>query len=139
MQTAFDLPARAQTQAYMPIPDEMHTAGAFGVSVREPGAEKLYPAGSILVCIPTHAYENQVADGNKLILQRIVGDKVEVTVRELELQANEAWLWPRSSHHEYQTPIRMPYTPNHPIQPWRDGETRFSVAAVVVAAYMPQV
>jgi hypothetical protein len=139
MQSAFDLPLRQQTQACMPISEELHTTGAFGVIVREPGAEKLFPEGSILVCVPMHSYDGQLRDGNKVILQRIVGGKVEVTVRELELQANEAWLWPRSTHHEHQNPVRMPFTLGQLPQPWRDHDTRYSLAAIVVGAYMPLV
>ena len=137
MQASFDLPVRAQTQAYMPIGDELHSAGAFGVVVREPGAEKMFPAGSILVCVPMTVFEGHLRNGERVILQRINGGKAEVTVRELALEANEAWLWLRSTHPEHQMPVRMPYTPGQPPQPWRDQENRYSVAAVVVGAYSP--
>jgi hypothetical protein len=139
MQASFDLPLSQQKQVFMPVDNEMQTAGVFGVVVREPGAEKLFPAGSILVCVPIHSYEAQLQNGNKVILQRIVGTRVEVTVCELELQANEAWLWLRSTHPEHQNPVRMPFTIGQTPRAWRDGNTRFSVAAVVVGAYLPLV
>ena len=91
----------------------------------------------MLVCLPLSAWDGELATGRKLILQRVIENKVEVTVRELELQANEAWLWLRSTHPEHQAPIAMPYVPGKPLRPWRIGQERLSVAAVVVAAYMP--
>lgn len=137
MQSAFDLPARLQRQVYMPVTEDQQTAGVFGVVVREPGTEKLFPVDTILVCMPLHAYEDPVVNCEKVILQRIAGGKVEVTVRELEIHANEAWLWLRSTHPEHQAPVRMPYSIGRPPEPWRDRDTRFSVAAIVVGAYVP--
>lgn len=138
MQASFDMPLSHQGQIVVPVDPELHAAGVFGAEVREPGAEKIFTPGTILICQPMSTWDGELRNGKRLILQRIRGPKVEVTVRELELQANEAWLWLRSTHPEHQVPIRMPYTPGKPLQPWRDGEDRYSVAAVVIAAYMPQ-
>jgi hypothetical protein len=137
MQSGFDLPASRQYQVPLPLEREMHAAGVFGVEVREPGAEKLFTPGTVLVCLPLSAWDGELANGRKLILQRVVDNKVEVSVRELELQANEAWLWLRSTHPEHQAPIAMPYVPGKPLRPWRSGQERLSIAAVAVAAYMP--
>jgi hypothetical protein len=137
MRPAFDLPLPQQRAVAFPIDDAMLAAGAFGVVVASPGAEKIYPDGSILVCIPTGTYEGAIITGKRIILQRIRDGKVEVTVREIDIEANEAWLWLRSTHPEYQAPVRMPYVGGG-FAAWVAGPDRFAVAAVVVAAYIPQ-
>nr|WP_294517149.1 hypothetical protein [uncultured Rhodopila sp.] len=138
-QPAFDLPYQQQYQVPMPVTKDQQAAGVFGVEVREPGAEKKFRAGSILLCLPIHAYEDHLLNGDWVILQRIVAGKVELTVRELELQANEAWLWLRSTHHEHQVPIRMPFIPGQLPRPWSDENSKLSIAAIVVGAYIPLV
>ena len=137
LQARFDLPTAQQVNLSLPIEPAMHAAGVFGVEVREPGAEKIFKAGTALICMPLANYEGEIVNRMKLILQRIRDSKVEVTVRELELQANEAWLWLRSTHPEHQQPVRMPYTPGKQLQAWRSGEDRYTVAAVVISAYIP--
>ena len=97
MQAAFDMPQVQQYQIVAPITDAMHAQGAFGVEVREPGAEKLYPKGTTLICIPLTSFDGEITNGKHLILQRIVKGRVEVTVREITIEASEAWLWLRST------------------------------------------
>lgn len=138
MQASADLPPRRQKQLVTTLPPQMYAQGVFAVEVDAPGAELIYPEGTVLFCIPIQSYEGEITDGKRLILQRIHGDKVEVTVREVKIDANEAWLWLRSTHPEYQSPVRMPYVPGQPPQAWRVGEDRFIVSAVVVLAVVPQ-
>jgi len=138
MQASFDLPASQQSQIVATVSDDMFAQGVFGVEVRPPGAENMFPASTVLLCIPINAYEGVIGTGKRLILQRIRGNKVEVTVREIVIEADEAWLWLRSSHPEHQSPIQIPWVPGQPPKAWRVDEDRYSVAAVVVLAIVPQ-
>jgi hypothetical protein len=137
MQAAFDMPQAQQYKIVAPITDAMHAQGAFGVEIREPGAEKLYPKGSQLICIPLTSFDGEITNGKHLILQRIVKGRVEVTVREITIEATEAWLWLRSTHPNYQAPVQMAFTPGRPPSAWMVGDDRYIVAAVVVLAIVP--
>jgi hypothetical protein len=138
MQSGFELPLGRQSTIQATVAEDMHARGIFGVEVRAPGAERLYADGSILLCIPISAYESDLVSGKKVILQRIRGAQVEVTVREIQIEASEAWLWMRSTHPEHQAPIPMPWTPGRQPAGWRDDQDRYSIAAVVVLAIIPQ-
>lgn len=138
MQASFDLPAAKQSQIVATVSDEMFAQGVFGVEVRPPGAELMFPAFTVLLCVPINAWEGVIGTGKRLILQRIRGNKVEVTVREIVIEADEAWLWLRSSHPEHQAPIQIPWVPSQPPKAWRVDEDRYSVAAVAVLAIVPQ-
>ena len=137
MQPAFDLPQSQRLFVSVPVTEVSQASGAFALIVHEPGAEKLFPDQTILVCIPSTTFEGTIVDGQKLVLQRIRGGRVEVTVRELALEANEAWLWLRSTHPDCQVPIRMPWTPENPFRPWRVGEDRYALGAVAILACVP--
>lgn len=138
MQASFDLPASQQSQIVATVSDDMFAQGIFGVEVRPPGAELLFPPSTVLLCLPINSFEGVIGTGKRLILQRIHGSRVEVTVREIVIEADEAWLWLRSSHPEHQSPIQIPWVPGQPPKAWRVDEDRYSVAAVVVLAIVPQ-
>ena len=67
----------------LPLPRSARLAGtdAFGVVVAEPGAERAYPAGTLLVARPYDG-RGRVAEGARLIVHRRRDRKVEVTIRE---------------------------------------------------------
>jgi hypothetical protein len=138
LQPTFDLPASKWQQLSLPVSEADAARGPFGVVVGAPGAEKLYAEGSILVCIPIGAYEGAIKTGLHVILERRGEAGIEVTVRDLVVEANEAMLWVRSTHPDHQVPTRMPYTPGQPLKAWRAGKNRYFVAAVVIAAYVPR-
>jgi hypothetical protein len=138
MRDSFDVPKREQFEVALPVEPEHQRAGAFGVSVHAPGFERVFPNGTILVCVPIPQYKAPLVTGTKLILQRVVGKDTEVTVRELRIDPRErAWLWLRSDDPEHQSPIEMPWPFTNEM--WKQDTSRFAVTAVVVGAYMPQV
>ena len=137
LRPSFDLPRARRGYVSVPAKEITQASGAFAVRVDEPGAERLFPAGTILVCVPAAAFEGEMHTGQKILLQRIFDGKVEVTIRELELEANEAWLWLRSSHPEHQAPLRMPYRLSEPFRAWRVEEDRYVIAAIAVLACVP--
>lgn len=136
MRASFDLPLSDQVETPVPIDAEMRASGAYGVLVRRPGAELLYPEGTILVVMPVTAYQGTISNGRKLILQRINAGTVEVTVRELQVVDGSAWLRLRSTDPRYDSSVEMPW-PADGARMWRRGEDRFSLAGIVVGSYTP--
>jgi len=136
MRASFDLPLPDQVETPVPIDAEMRASGAYGVLVRRPGAELLYPEGTILVVMPAAAYAGTLSNGRKVILQRINAGTVEVTVRELQVLEAKAWLRLRSTDPRYDNAVEMPW-PCDGARMWRRGEDRFSLAGIVVGSYTP--
>jgi transcriptional regulator with XRE-family HTH domain len=130
----FDLPLMQQYDVALPINREEADAGAFAVEVHHPGAEQLYADGAILGVLPTRNCLDKILPGRRVILQRIHGRKMEVTVREVALLGDKAYLMPRTTHPEHQEAIEMPW----PFQGrmWRHGEYRFEVAGLVFVLAM---
>lgn len=106
----------------------------FGLTVRGPSMNQVYPEGTILVCVPFHDYDHALEDGDHVIVQRWQGGQVEATVKEMRRAPDGAiWLWPRSDHPEHQAPIALPR--NGHAHPEYDGTDEIRVVAVVVADY----
>lgn len=108
----------------------------FGLKVKGPSMNLVYPEGTILVCVPMAEYHHALGDGDHVIVQRRdnASDMVEGTVKEIRRDdAGRAWLWPRSDHPEHQAPIELPQRlPGfHDFAGSRDVE----IVAVVVADY----
>jgi hypothetical protein len=137
MRETFDLPPAEHVETPMPIDGAQRAAGAFGVRVRHPGAEQIYPDGTILALMPTNSYEGTLKAGKRVVLQRIRGDSVEITVRELDVRDGTAWLWPRSNDPRFTQAVKMPW-PFSADRMWRNGEDRYSIAGIVVGAYVPE-
>ncbi len=121
-------------QISLPRPDTHE--GHFGLKVKGPSMNKVYPEGTILVCVPIHLFNHDLTQGEHVIVQRFDGDYVEATVKELQYDDNgQIWLWPRSDHPEYQTPIKLPKNSDkHEDHEHNSGE-QIHVTAVVVADY----
>ncbi len=135
MRLEADLPLKMQFEAAAPMLPGQGPTGAFGVIVRTPGAELLYPADTVLICVPMDRFDKELASHNKVIVERVIDGKVEITVREL-IVGEKAYLWPRSTDPEHQAPIPMPWP--YPARPWGIGQERIRLVAVVVYACMPQ-
>lgn len=80
----------------------------FGLMVRGPSMNLVYPEGATLVCVRFEDLGRGPRHGERVICQRRNREGfVEATVKEFVLQGGEAWLWPRSDHPEYQVPYRL--------------------------------
>lgn len=130
---AFDLPLPEQSEVPVPLDADAIASGAFGVTVRGPGTEGLFPAETILTCVPLPCFEQPLASGHKLIVQRTNESGVEVTVRELQISNGKPWLRLRSTRPEFQQAIECggPIGP----RPWTNGDDRFRIVAVVIGSY----
>ncbi len=129
---AMEWPVDDWQKVSLPRPDGHRSY--FGLRVRGPSMNQVYPDGTILVCVPFHDYDHGLEDGDHVIVQRWQSGQVEATVKELRHGPEGAvWLWPRSDHPEHQTPITLPR--NGQDHPEYDGTDEIRVVAVVVADY----
>ena len=110
--------------------------GGFALRVREPGAELLYPAGSILVCRELPGDTSAVPDGSRVVLRVIQDGRTEITIRELVRDATHAWLCPRTARPEHLAPIRVrgPLHGTFPVGKRGLG----AVIGVVTASWRPE-
>lgn len=85
----------------------------FGLLVRGPAMDRLYPDGAIAICANLTDLGEAPAPGQKfVVVRRDAADLYEVTIKELALDQNGApWLWPRSSHPAHQSPLPYPGKP----------------------------
>jgi hypothetical protein len=135
MRSTFELPLHEQTELAIPITAEERAAGAYAIVVRRPGAEEIYPEGTILVVMPVTSDLCTPANGRRFVLQRLSGCHVEVTVREMTVADGKTWLSTRSSNLAYDTAIEMPW-PADVGRTWKHGEDRYYLAGIVIAAYI---
>ena len=102
-----ELPA----EAWCPAPLMSHGLSddtpLFAARVRSPGAELLYPDGSVLLCRLLAVNSPLPPDGARVVVLRRRRSKVELTVRELRSAGGEVWLWPCSTDPQHQTPLQL--------------------------------
>jgi repressor LexA len=90
-------------------PDPVHRT-RFGLEVRGTSMNRVFPEGTVVVCVPVMEYAHAIGDGNYVVVHRRneIGD-VEATVKQLQIDENgRAWLWPRSDDPEHQAPMLLP-------------------------------
>jgi hypothetical protein len=130
------LPSWRHDDVLLPLDEKLLDDGACAVLVGRPGAEEIYPEGSILGVVPFDRYKEELHTGRRVILRRARGARTETTVRELELRDSDAWLWLRSTDPRHQVPVQCPWPYEN--QTWTDHHDEFVVAAVVVGAWIPE-
>lgn len=107
----------------------------FGLLVKGPSMNQVYPEDTILVCVPMMHYDHALSEEDHVIVQRRAeSGLVEATVKEIRSDSEgRIWLWPKSTHPEYQSPIELP-RPDASI-PDAAGADDVRIVAVVVADY----
>jgi hypothetical protein len=120
----------------LPLPLRVPLAhpGAFGVLVGAPGAERAYPAGSLLVCRPC-AQGEILEPGARVILHRRRDRLVETTVREVAISEGHTWLVTCSNKAEFQDALQLPASRGRkrPVTP-----SDFEIAGIVTWALVPE-
>lgn len=103
----------------------------FGLRIVGESMNLLYPHGSIVECVKLLGGA-ELSNGKRVaVLRQREDGEYETTVKEYVADAEGvAWLWPRSSHPEFQQPWRM----DHP----EPGITLIEVLGVVVASIRPE-
>lgn len=111
-----------------------------GLRVRGPSMNEIYPEGSCLICVPIiHLGPQYIpTSGQRVIVERhnpLNADEFDVTVKEIVYDDdNNAWLWPRSMHPEYQQPWKVPLNDTED----GDGRDMIRISALVIGSYRPE-
>ncbi len=133
----FSLPPNQMKELPLPVEDSARQAGAYAAIVKRPGAEEIYPAGTILLCVPVARFEGKIAKGRRLVIERLADTRLEVTVREVqEDPEGRLWLSQRSSDPRLQGAVKMPLEVGP--KPWQSAGERYAVAGVVIGAFVPE-
>lgn len=100
----------------------------FGLEVRGPAMDLLYPEGTILICVRLEELERAPVPGQRVIVERRNGNGlIEATVKEYQLDSQgKAWLVPRSSDSRYQAPVAL------------EGSGEIRIVALVIGSYKPE-
>lgn len=115
-----------------PVPEGYAGKRVFGLRVVGPSVNLKYTEGSIVVCVrlldlgPDYKPE----PGRFYVVYRRSedGQQTEATIKQLQIDdSGQAWLWPRSSHPDYQQPWKVDGADGEVIELW----------GRVVGAWMP--
>ena len=118
-QAAFRLDEAKRVKISLPTSLPAQHGVAFGVWVGE-GAERVYAAGSLVICCEPAKGPSVDLGGQRLLVSRRLGNGIEVSLREPRVHNGQLWLWSMSDRPEKQTPIT------------RDGVT---VEGIVLASW----
>ncbi len=133
----FSVPPEQMKELPLPVDDSARQAGAFAAIVRRPGAEEIYPEKTILLCQPIVRYEGHLTKGRRLIVERFVDTRIEVTVREIQEDAEgRLWLSQRSTDPRLSASVKLPQTISGKV--WQSNGEKFAVAGVVIGAFIPE-
>jgi transcriptional regulator with XRE-family HTH domain len=105
---------------------EYRRAKLFALDVRGPSVNLVYPEGVRVICALPH--EVGVRADDFVVAQRRRGSLVETTIKQLVIERGGAiLLYPRSSHPDFQEPIRIRHEP--------DSDEGVDIIGVVIARY----
>jgi hypothetical protein len=137
LRDTFSLPASKIRELPLPVDDAARVAGAYAAVVRHPGAESIYPEGSLLLCIPVDRFEGEITRGRRLLVERLVDTKLEVTVREVQEDAEgRFWLSQRSTDPRFSDAVKLPQQISG--KPWREKGEKYAIAGIVIGAFVPE-
>jgi len=110
LKAAVEWPKSAQFEVKVPIEAPYDRVNTFGLRVVGPSMNQVFPDGTIVVCAKIYDLGPffEIPSGKYVVVTRktMTGD-IEATIKEFVRDENGvAWLWPRSNHPEFQTPIR---------------------------------
>jgi SOS-response transcriptional repressor LexA len=113
----------------VPVPTRFR-GKARGLEVRGPSMNLLYPPGTVVIWVPVLDFRVPRHEDRVIVYSYSDDDGVEATVKELREREDGRWLWPRSDHPDYQTPI-------DPTAPGR-GVRNVEIAGIVIGSYRPE-
>ena len=117
----------------VPIDPAYERLPRFGVIVRGPSMNELYPEGTVLICVRLMDLGREPEDGERVVVFRTRPDGlVEATAKEYRLINGRAELHPRSTDPRYQAPTPL-------LDGTRDQEgIEITIHAVVIGSYRPE-
>ena len=129
------------------VPEDSRWPGAerFGLEVRGSSMDRLYPEGTIVVCIRFGDIAREPMPGEKVVcLRRARTGEYEATIKEYQFDRGRHVLWPRSLDPEFQQPIiltgeRMPMAPSRRLPTLADaGHDDGGSPDIVITALVTQ-
>jgi hypothetical protein len=92
----------------VPVPPQWAAYDLVGIEVRGPSMDRLYPPGTVLICVSYLDLGREPRHGERVIVQRFRGSEVEATCKEIRRDGDGVVrLWPLSTHPDHQAPIRL--------------------------------
>ena len=128
----WELPVDEQEPIYAPAPSDKYP-GLYALVVEGPSMNQRFPEGTTLIVAPFREYSGPLQTGLYVICQRQRGVEFETTVKELVIEDERYWLWPRSTHPDFQQPLEVG-SPSD----WHeefDTDVEIVIIGVVVAVY----
>lgn len=105
---------------------------AYALRINGPSMNRIFPEGSFVTCVPVEVLPRELASGDYVVVRRANGAGLyEFTVKQLEYDGDQPWLWPRSDHPKFQEPIEIP--PN-PLE--FDNDAEIKVIGFVIGTYV---
>lgn len=92
----------------VPVPPQWAAYDLVGIEVHGPSMDRVYPPGTVLVCVSYLDLAREPRHGERVIVQRFRGGDVEATCKEYRRDADGVVrLWPLSAHPDFQAPVRL--------------------------------
>lgn len=92
----------------VPVPPQWAAYDLVGIEVRGPSMDRIFPPGTVLVCVSYVDLGREPRHGERVIAQRFRGSDVEATCKEYRRDGDGVIrLWPLSSHPDHQAPVRL--------------------------------
>jgi len=115
----------------MPERPEFKGRSLYGVEVRGPSMNRVYPTGTVLIVASTFDFPDELKHGRRYIIERKRPDGLrEITVKTVSRDgAGNFWLIPESDDPRYQRPIPVA---------GQDGE-EIAIVGLVIGSYRSEV
>ncbi|WP_209978741.1 LexA family protein [Azospirillum picis] len=103
----------------------------FGLEVRGPSMNRVFPEGSVVECIRFEDLGEEPQPNDYVVVERHRADGcIEATVKKLVVMDDEPWLVPESDHPAFQRPIKL--RNGH-----EDDVETVVIAGLVIGSYRP--
>lgn len=104
----------------------------FGLEVHGPSMDRIYPEGSIVVCVKVADINREPRSGERVVVYTRRPDGfIEATLKEYVKENGAIWLWPRSTNPRHQAPIAYGESA-------ADSQLEVQVHALVIGSYRPE-
>lgn len=144
-QEALEWPASDWLPVYIPTDDRYPHITRFGLEVRGPSMNRVYPEGSIIIAVRLDDLGRWPRSGERVVVQCRAENSsdMEATVKKYEqTEAGQHILWPESYDPRYQTPIILSDIAATMGKNCLDGGHSacpdMKMVAVVVGSYRPE-
>lgn len=146
---AFEWPPSDWYAISTPSEDRFAGVSRFGLEIFGPSMNLFYAERDVIICVRFGDIGRTPQSGERVVVQRTNSQgEIEATVKEFVVdEQSRIWLWPRSTHPEFQQPYRLqprrvgaglsesrvPYGPQSRVQEVYTDE--FDIVALVIGSY----